>query len=250
MIHLVGCSNEAPVLIDRQETIALIDSSAHVSSVSSQFCKELALEIPPLGQSLELEGTGGSAIPYLGFVEVNLQIPGIQCYNEDVLLVVIPTTTYSKMVLVMLGSKIIDRALSLKTKGSSRRWPQHGDRLTLELSCSGSLQLSHTNSSKTGVEKEVNHSSPESEPMEVQKFHLDDIRGPVHTTKKVTILLFSTVSVHANTSARGHCMLVHVLMEPIPGPQLPAAVVLMATYGELHPGSSRVPICLCNLSVK
>ena len=37
-------------------------------------------------------------------------------------------------------------------------------------------------------------------------------------------------------------------MEPALGPQLPAAVVPTATYGELHPGSSRVPVCLCNLS--
>ena len=84
--------------------------------------------------------------------------------------------------------------------------------------------------------------------MEVQKFHLDDVRGPVCTTQKVTILLFSTVSVHANTSVKGNCMQVHVLTELTPGPQLPAAVVLTGTYGELHPGSSRVPICLHNLS--
>ena len=37
-------------------------------------------------------------------------------------------------------------------------------------------------------------------------------------------------------------------MEPVLGPQLPAVVVPTATYGELHPGSSRVPVCLCNLS--
>ena len=115
--HLVGCSNEGPVIIDGQEIVALIGSGAQVSSVSSQFCEELALEIQPLGQLLELEGTGGTAIPYLGFVEVNLQIPGIQHYNEDVLLLVIPNMTYSQMVPVMVGSKIIDRALSLITKG-------------------------------------------------------------------------------------------------------------------------------------
>ena len=97
--------------------MALIDSSAQVFSVSSQFCEELALEIQPLGWLLELEGTGGSAIPYLRFMEVNIQIPGIQCYNEDVLLLLIPTTTYSKMVPVVVGSKIIDRTLSLITKG-------------------------------------------------------------------------------------------------------------------------------------
>ena len=113
--RLVGCSNEAPVIIDGQETMALIDSVGQVSSVSSQFCEELTLEIQPLGELLELEGTGGTTIPYLGFVEVNLHIPGTQHHNEDVLLVVIPTTTYSEIVLVMVGSKIIDKALSVMT---------------------------------------------------------------------------------------------------------------------------------------
>ena len=40
----------------------------------------------------------------------------------------------------------------------------------------------------------------------------------------------------------------HVLTEPALDPKLPAAVVPTATYGELHPGSSKVPVCLCNLS--
>ena len=56
--QLVGCSNEAPVIIDGQETTVLIDLGAQVSSVSSHFCEELALQIQPLGQLLELEGTG------------------------------------------------------------------------------------------------------------------------------------------------------------------------------------------------
>ena len=43
-------------------------------------------------------------------------------------------------------------------------------------------------------------------------------------------------------------MWVHVLTVLALGPQLPAAVVPTVTYGELHPGSSRVPVCLHNLS--
>ena len=39
-------------------------------------------------------------------------------------------------------------------------------------------------------------------------------------------------------------MRVHVLMELVLGPQLLAAVVPTATYEELHPGSTRVPVCL------
>ena len=107
---------------------------------------------------------------------------------------------------------------------------------------SGLLQLPHTSSNKTGVEKEVCHSSHRDDPMEVRKFCLNNVRGPVHITQKVTIPPFSTVSVHANSSVKGHCMQVHVLMELMPGPQLHTAVVLMATYRELYPGSSRVLI--------
>ena len=65
--YLVGCSNKALVLIDGQEIIALIDSNAQVSSVSSQSLEELALEIQPLGQLLEIEGMGGlcHALPWV-----------------------------------------------------------------------------------------------------------------------------------------------------------------------------------------
>ena len=85
------------------EVTALIDSGAQVSNISMQLCKDLDLKIQPLGWLLELEGTGGAAIPYLRFVEVNLQILGIRGYNEDVLLLAIPTMAYAEGVLVMVG---------------------------------------------------------------------------------------------------------------------------------------------------
>ena len=103
--------------MDGHEVTALVDLGAQVSNISAQLCKDLGLEIQPLGQLLELEGTGGAAIPYLGFVEVSLQILGIRGYNEDVLLLAIPTMAYTEGVLVMVGSKIIDRALSCMIAG-------------------------------------------------------------------------------------------------------------------------------------
>ena len=54
-------------------------------------------------------------------MEVNLQILGIKSYNKDVLLLVISTTTYSKTVPAVLGTKIIDNALSLMTMGELAR---------------------------------------------------------------------------------------------------------------------------------
>ena len=109
---------------------------------------------------------------------------------------------------------------------------------------SGSLQLSHSSSEKLALQ----NSSGESDPVEVQKHQLDGIKGAVCTTQKVTIPPFQTMTVKGNAGVKGHCMKVHVLTEPALSPQLPAAVVPIVTYGELHPGSSRVPICLCNMS--
>ena len=90
--------------------------------------------------------------------------------------------------------------------------------------------------------------SGESDPVEVQKYQLDGVKGAVCTTQKVTIAPFKTMTIKGNAGVKGHCMKVHVLMEPVLSPQLLAAVVPIATYGELHPGSLRVPICLCNMS--
>ena len=100
--HLVGCSNKAPVIVAGQEMTTLIDLGAQVSNISSQFCGDLVLKIQCLGQLLELEGTGGPAIPYLWFMEVSIQILGNKNYNEDVLLLVIPTTSYFEMVQVVV----------------------------------------------------------------------------------------------------------------------------------------------------
>ena len=47
----------------------------------------------------------------------------------------------------------------------------------------------------------------------------------------------NNLPIKANVGIKGHCMKVHVLTETALGPQLPAAVVPIATYGELHPGS-------------
>ena len=66
-MRLVGRANKALVVMDGHEMAALVDLGAQMSTISALLCEELGLEIQPLGQLLELEGTGGAAIPYLRF---------------------------------------------------------------------------------------------------------------------------------------------------------------------------------------
>ena len=168
--HLVGFSNEAPVIVDGQEVTALIDLVAQVLSISAQFCKELTLHIQPLCQLLELEGMGGTAITYLRFVEVNLQILWIKNYNEDVLLLVIPTMTYSKTVPVVVSTKIINKALSLMTAGELSKATTTWRQAHFGAVMSGSLQLSCSSSDQREVTKGATNSSQQGGTVEVQKF--------------------------------------------------------------------------------
>ena len=108
------------------------------------------------------------------------------------------------MVPFVVGSKIIDKALSVMTKGELKKAATMWRQANFGAVMSRLLQLSHTNPRKTGMEEEVSHSSHRSDPVEVWKFSLDDVKGLVHTTQKVTIPPFGTVNVHAGTSVKGH----------------------------------------------
>ena len=242
--HLVGWSNEAPVIVDGQKVTALIDSGAQVSSISSGFCEHMTLKVHFLGRLLELEGTGGSPIPYLGYLEVNLLVPGIKCYNEDGLLLVILTTTYSEKVPVMVGSKIIDRAMGMMTKGELTRATATCKQAYFDVVMSGSLQQPWTDSMGNWEVGKMVTPSPGSDPTASREFCLDDVPRPVHTTWRTTIPPSGTISIHGNTGIWGHCMQVHMLAEPAWGSQFPTSMILTATYGELHLCSSQVPICL------
>ena len=108
-------------------------------------------------------------------MEVNLQIPGIKNYNEDMLLLVIPTMTYSEKIPVMVGSKIIDWVIRIITKGELMKVIMTWKQAYFKAVMSRSLQMPHTGSNGTGVEKEVIHSSPRVDTMEVKKFCLEDV---------------------------------------------------------------------------
>ena len=163
--------------MDGCKVTALVDLGAQVLNISARLCEELGLEIQPLGQLLELEGTGGAAIPYLGFVEVNLQILGIRRYNEDVLLLAIPTMAYSERVLVVVGSKIIDKALGCMTAGELAKVTATWQQAHFGGVMSGSLQLSHSSSEKLAKQ----NLPGESDPVEMRKHQLDGVKGAVCT---------------------------------------------------------------------
>ena len=89
----MGRANETDVEIGGVISKALIDSGAMISMMSKGYCYEHGYKIQPLEHLVPIEGSGGASVPYLGYVEVRMHIPGINSFDGDVLMLVSSTTT-------------------------------------------------------------------------------------------------------------------------------------------------------------
>ena len=68
------------------------------------FAKQHGLPIWQLQQLLDFEGFSWVDIPYIGYTHIQLQIPGIQGYDKDILVFIQNDSRYSEGIPVVLGA--------------------------------------------------------------------------------------------------------------------------------------------------
>ncbi|MES9884250.1 MAG: reverse transcriptase family protein, partial [Sedimenticola sp.] len=109
MKRLVGEGNLSTIYIGGQETKALIDTGSMVSTVTAKFCELLdprpeLHDIADLG--LRVDAANGQAVPYLGYVEVEVRVPFLE-ESMQIPLLVVTSTAYNDTVPVIVGTNII-----------------------------------------------------------------------------------------------------------------------------------------------
>ena len=140
-----------------------------------------------------IEGSGGVDVPYLGYVEVRMCIPGIRSLDQDVLMLISHTTThYHRSIPIQVGSHIIDQVTNCITEDELQ-------------SLSQSWKLAYVS---TIISKSALVDDPD--------FDLDRVKGKVVTTKKVKIPTFQTIITKGLTKVTRNQKHVHVLVEPSP----------------------------------
>ena len=70
--RLVEQAKEVEVILEGRRCTALLDTGAMVSTLSHSLCKDLGLEIEPLGNLVQVEGGGGHTLQYLGYTEARI----------------------------------------------------------------------------------------------------------------------------------------------------------------------------------
>ena len=75
---------------------------------------------------MQIEGSGGLEVPYLGYVEVCLKIPDVKAFDQNVLLLIIPDSAHTQCTPITLGTLHIDMAIRLATdkelKNLNKQW--------------------------------------------------------------------------------------------------------------------------------
>ena len=112
----MGEANESKLIVEGQETRALLDSGSQLSAISWTWVKKLNLEPKQLQSILWIEDSGGLEFPYLGYVEVQLKIPEVEAFDQDVLLLIVPDSPHTQYTPTNLGILHIDMAIKLATE--------------------------------------------------------------------------------------------------------------------------------------
>ena len=222
LLRLIGPTNEAIVVVEGQNFPAFIDSGAQLSTMSESLVQALKLPIHKLNTLIEAEVSGGSTIPYVGYVEARLMIPGIKVMDRDSLFMVSNNSPHMNRVPIQLGTLHIREAIKSATK--------------VEID---QLAIVWKTASFPPLDKNLKVKEPE--------FNLNKIKGHVKLTKSVTIAPFQTVHVSGLTECDQHFKRVNVLVESNPDKTY-ESVIPIHRCTVLKPGSSRVSIGLWNHS--
>ena len=183
---LIGRANEEQIMINGQPVTALLDTGSQVTHISEAFCQTNSIQINPLDTLVEIEGTGGDLIKYIGYNEATLTLPlGSHSFEVEALLLVLLSTDYQKRVPIAIGTTITDMAVEYINKTK----PENLSKSWKAVCCA--------TQSKWLVQAQLEN-----------KFL-------IRTSKSVTLPPFSTTTIRGCTKQRSHGMRLNLIAEPL-----------------------------------
>ena len=118
--RFIGPKNLGKALVDDELVTCLLDNGAQLNFITPAYAQERGMDIMSLdylakeigGAILHISGIGGISVESVGFVMMNVKVPGIAGYNEDQITIVMD---YPGMVEwpVILGTPTIYRVMEV-----------------------------------------------------------------------------------------------------------------------------------------
>ena len=175
---------------------------------------------------LDIEGTGGGKVPYHGYVECRLNLPQIEKFDHDVLMLVIDDSQYGAHVPIQIGTLHIDMAIGLATNEEQRKFKRKWE--CAEMASYLRMASMQTDSTKPVID-------------------LNEITGNVHLTHNLSLGPFKSVTISGLLKGpvknSAYYKRVNVSVEPMPSHlNDDSKYCAVPGYTFLKPGSHRIHV--------
>ena len=202
---------------------SLLDSGAQITTITISQARKMELKIKSLDQFIDIEGSGGISVPYIGYVEANLKISEIKAYEKDLLMMVMNDSRYGDQVPFAIATKHTQAALEVITK---KEWAELGEswRCAPLPACTAKVS-------------------------EIEYFNLNTLQGnvKVHTTAILPPL--STTFEKGRSKVKGHHKRVNVATEHSDN-STNSNIAVVRSYSFIKPGSNKVLVSIKKLTRK
>ena len=111
--RLIGDPNECVARVENQRCKCLLDTGSQVTTLSYNFYKQYLprVKLNDIENLVRVEAANGTTIPYLGYIEAELHLPGALPKSNGVyvssLVLIVPDTTYNRRVPLCVGMNCI-----------------------------------------------------------------------------------------------------------------------------------------------
>ena len=172
---------------------------------------------------MQIEGSGGLDVHYLGYVETHLGIPEIKAFDNDVLLLIVSDSAHMMHTPITLGTLHIDMAIKLATKKElenlTKQWKRSlvVTKLTMK-----EAQLVNQEDAQIAAK----------------------VGSIAKIARDTTIIPFGTTEVKGVIKVQNHYKHVNVVIDDLQKDQHCKDIAILTQIQILTPGSNMIPVVL------
>ena len=238
--RFIGPKNLGKVLVDDELVTCLLDNGAQLNFITPAYTQEWGMNIMSLdylaeeigGAILHISGIGCISVEPVGFVMMNVKVPGVAGYDEDQIAIVMDDPGMTEW-LVILGTPTIYRVMEVikESEISKLAVPWASSRVSW-LMRDVLAKLGHV------VVNDIANKL-------IMPLHIDEV---VRVVSKCTVPPFGHKAIHGKVNLVLHGYKMNMMTHGLEkrSPSLPLGIDVQTVYATLADGSNRITVVLRN----
>ena len=238
--RFIGPKNLGKVLVDDELVTCLLDNGAQLNFIMPAYAQERGMDIMSLdylaeeigGAILHINGIGGISVEPVGFVMINVKVPGIAGYDEDQIAIVMDDPGMTEWP-VILGTPTIYRVMEVIKESEISK-------LAVPWASSRVSWLMRDVVAKLG---QVMVNDIANKP--IVPLHVDEV---VRVASKCMVPPFGHKAIHGKVNLVLHGYKMNVMTHGLEkrSPSLPLGIDVQMVYATLADESNRITVVLRN----